>query len=127
MFESYHLWLCQQVEAVEDALCATDAARDLLSTRHFHPLLISNGAARDAALQLKYRAPDPTAWRTFDHAAAVTSLYASYERFVYDLLGDWLALVPSFYPNYNDLPSSVEFAHRDGIGSNRSRAGVAWA
>ena len=115
MFVHYYRLLCQQVQSVEDTLRTTDAARELLATRHFHPLQITNDVARDAALQLKYHAPDPTTWRTLDHAAAVTALYASYERFVYDLLRDWLGLIPAFYPSYNGLRSSVHKAHRDGI------------
>ena len=60
MFVHYYRLLCQQVQSVEDTLRTTDAARELLATRHFHPLQITNDVARDASLQLKYHAPDPT-------------------------------------------------------------------
>src|SRR5262245_43292727 len=59
--------------------------------------------------------PDPTLCRVYDHCAAVTRLYAIYERFVVEIVADWLALLPKLVPNYQALESAVHKEHRKGV------------
>jgi hypothetical protein len=64
---------------------------------------------------LRQQAPDATRWQVLDHCAAVVRLCAIYERFVKDIVEEWLAYQPSLHPRYEDLPLPVRDAHRLGI------------
>ena len=55
-------------------------------------------------------------WRIYDRSAVVTRLYAIYERFVEDLISDWLRLIPDLVPCYSDLGTNIQNTHREGIG-----------
>ncbi|MEG4022607.1 MAE_28990/MAE_18760 family HEPN-like nuclease [Microcoleus sp. S13C4] len=55
-------------------------------------------------------------WRIYDRSAVVTRLYAIYERFVEDLISDWLRLMPDLVPRYSDLGKKIQNTHRQGIG-----------
>lgn len=103
-----------QLRAIEDSLQTNDALRELLSTREFQPLALRTARAKEAALLVKYHALNPTTWRALDHAAAMTSLYAAYERFVYQLLREWLSQLPLLCPRYDDLRQNIHKAHRVG-------------
>ena len=46
----------------------------------------------------------------------VTRLYAIYERFVENLVGDWLGLLPGLFPRYSDLEESIQNTHQMGVG-----------
>ncbi|WP_333472790.1 MAE_28990/MAE_18760 family HEPN-like nuclease, partial [Microcoleus sp. herbarium12] len=55
-------------------------------------------------------------WRIYDRSAVVTRLYAIYERFVEDLISDWLRGMPDLVPRYSDLEEKIQNTHREGIG-----------
>jgi len=55
-------------------------------------------------------------WRVYDHCAVVTRLYAIYERFVEDLVSDWLVLLPELFPRYSDLEERIRNTHQIGVG-----------
>ncbi|MCC3516893.1 MAE_28990/MAE_18760 family HEPN-like nuclease [Microcoleus sp. PH2017_18_LLB_O_A] len=55
-------------------------------------------------------------WRIYDRSAVVTRLYAIYERFVEDLISDWLRGMPDLVPRYSDLEEKIRNTHREGIG-----------
>ncbi|MBE9186309.1 hypothetical protein IQ270_16840 [Microcoleus sp. LEGE 07076] len=55
-------------------------------------------------------------WRIYDRSAVVTRLYAIYERFVEDLISDWLRRMPDLVPRYSDLGEKIQNTHREGIG-----------
>ncbi|MCC3423801.1 MAG: hypothetical protein JGK12_07680 [Microcoleus sp. PH2017_01_SCD_O_A] len=55
-------------------------------------------------------------WEIYDRSAVVTRLYAIYERFVEDLISDWLRLLPDLVPRYSDLEEKIQNTHREGIG-----------
>ncbi len=59
--------------------------------------------------------PDPTLWRVHDHCAAITRLYGIYERFVIQIVGDWLTLLPGLVPDYKSLDENVQTEHRKGV------------
>jgi hypothetical protein len=60
--------------------------------------------------------PGVTDWRVYDHCAVVTRLYAIYERFVENLITDWVRLLPSIFPRYVDLEETIQNTHRMGVG-----------
>ncbi|MEB3830000.1 MAE_28990/MAE_18760 family HEPN-like nuclease [Phormidium sp. CCY1219] len=60
--------------------------------------------------------PDRTQWRIYDHCAVVIRLYAIYERFVEDLISEWLRDLPNLVPNYSNLEDRVQNTHREGVG-----------
>lgn len=55
-------------------------------------------------------------WEIYDRSAVVTRLYAIYERFVEDLISEWLRLLPDLVPRYSDLEEKIRNTHREGIG-----------
>lgn len=60
--------------------------------------------------------PGLTEWRVYDHCTVVTRLYAIYERFVKNLVTDWVRLLPSIFPRYVDLEETIQNTHRTGVG-----------
>jgi hypothetical protein len=60
--------------------------------------------------------PGATEWRVYDRCAVVTRLYAIYERFVKNLVTDWIQLLPSIFPRYVDLEETIQNTHRTGVG-----------
>ena len=66
--------------------------------------------------EIKQNVPQITAWRIYDHCAAVTKLYAIYENFVEDLIRDWLILLPQLCRNYDDLDESIKNTHKLSVG-----------
>ena len=66
--------------------------------------------------EIKKDVPQITAWRIYDHCAAVTKLYAIYENFVEDLIRDWLILLPQLCQNYEDLDERIKNTHKLGVG-----------
>lgn len=43
-------------------------------------------------------------------------LYAIYERFVEDLISEWLQLLPELISSYSNLDETIQNTHREGIG-----------
>lgn len=72
-------------------------------------------AATDSLSPVRASPPPLAAWRVYDHCAAITRIYAAYERFVYGLVCEWLLTLPRLYVPYAELPESVRTAHRIGI------------
>lgn len=60
--------------------------------------------------------PSEREWLVYDHCAVVTRLYAIYERFVEDLITDWLELLPSIVPVYSHLEQRIKDTHQIGVG-----------
>ncbi|WP_236141168.1 MAE_28990/MAE_18760 family HEPN-like nuclease [Nostoc sp. CMAA1605] len=60
--------------------------------------------------------PKAKEWRIYDHCAVVTRLYAIYERFVEELISDWLILLPGLYQRYSDLEETIRNTHQMGVG-----------
>ncbi|MBD1929406.1 hypothetical protein H6F74_24645 [Trichocoleus sp. FACHB-90] len=66
--------------------------------------------------ELREVVPNEIEWQVYDHCAVVTRLYAIYERFVEDLITDWLGLIPNLVSDYSDLPDRIKNTHREGVG-----------
>jgi hypothetical protein len=78
MFPALLAKVFQQVDTVKRSIETTDEARNLLSAPEEIPELAS----------LRSKAPTTTEWRIYDHCAALTRLYAIYERFVEEVIAD---------------------------------------
>jgi MAE_28990/MAE_18760-like HEPN len=60
--------------------------------------------------------PNEVAWRVYDHCSTVTRLYAVYEKFVKNLITDWLEFLPNCITEYKDLEKRIRDTHRIGVG-----------
>ncbi len=66
--------------------------------------------------------PPYSSWKVYDHCAAYTKLYAIWEGFVRNLVGSWLARLPSLYSGYSELPERVRKGHSHGVAVVLARA-----
>ena len=55
-------------------------------------------------------------WLIYDRCAVVTRLYAIYERFVEDLITEWLEYLPKIVTEYSDLEERIKDTHQTGVG-----------
>ncbi|BAY98385.1 hypothetical protein NIES37_23350 [Tolypothrix tenuis PCC 7101] len=55
-------------------------------------------------------------WLIYDHCAVVMRLYAIYERFVEEIIADWLTLLPVLFPQYSELEERIRNTHQIGVG-----------
>jgi len=125
MFGHLTSQLRDEVETVQKVLTTSDGLRNLLIVQYAAlsspSAEVPEGAdditkAAHALGQLLPRAPDKLDWQIYDHCAALTRLYAIYERFVGELVTEYVRQLPKLYQKYVDLPSSITTQHRAGIG-----------
>jgi len=114
-----------EVESVREILVISDGLRELLLTQRSHlssfernepPEADKNANVAYCLSRLLPNAPDKLDWQIYDHCASLTRLYAAYDRFVRDLVSEYVTLLPNIYQKYADLPISVTTQHRSGIG-----------
>ncbi len=60
--------------------------------------------------------PEENEWRIYERCAAITRLYAVYEKFVEDLIFLWLEFLPEQVSSYSDLDERIRNTHREGVG-----------
>jgi hypothetical protein len=82
---------------------------------------LAEGADQSATMLHSIRellpiAPAKLDWQIYDHCAALTRLYSAYERFVGNLISEYVVMLPELYASYADLPTSITTQHRVGIG-----------
>jgi len=125
MFAHLTSQLESEVQTALKVLATNEAMRDLLISRHDSAPTTgqqSTAAADETTRVAEMLAslvpamPDKVDWQVYDHCAAVTRIYAVYERFVSDLVGEYVRQLPKLYEKYSDLPLSVTKQHRRGIG-----------
>jgi hypothetical protein len=125
MFAHLTSQLSSELRTVRKVLSISDRLRDLLITQRAPlsklPAELPNEADENvkAAHELSRlipEAPERLDWQIYDHCAALTRIYAAYERFVSDLVAEYLGLLPRLYAMYSDLPPSITRQHRLGIG-----------
>ncbi|HEX4004045.1 MAG TPA: MAE_28990/MAE_18760 family HEPN-like nuclease [Candidatus Acidoferrales bacterium] len=132
MFSHLTSQLESEVQTTLKALTISEAMRDVLISRlgFLSSLEEQVPAGADETVQTVYTlrqlvasVPDKLDWQVYDHCAAVTRIYAAYERFVGDLVGEYIRMLPNLYGKYADLPPSVTKQHRRGIGHILSKLG----
>jgi hypothetical protein len=69
----------------------------------------------DPLRQIKDIAPQRNDWLIYDHCAALTRMYAIFEKFIEDLVTEYLRLLPALYPAYVNLPDRIVTQHRLGV------------
>lgn len=125
MFAHLTSQLESEVQSALKVLAISDAIRDFFISRH--DFLSTVGpqlpADPDETAQTLHMLgsfvpdiPDKVDWQVYDHCAAVTRIYAVYERFVSDLVGEYVRMLPKLYGKYSELPLPVTKQHRRGIG-----------
>jgi len=60
--------------------------------------------------------PEENEWRIYERCAAITRLYAVYEKFVEDLISLWLEFLPEQVSSYSDLDERIRNTHCKGVG-----------
>jgi hypothetical protein len=125
MFSLLTSQLSSELQTVQKVLSMNEALRDLLITQTGFlskmpaglPAQSDDPAKIAHALSRLVRdAPDKLDWQIYDHCAALTRIYAAYERFVVDLVAEYVLVLPKLYSRYSDLPAPVTKQHRQGIG-----------
>jgi HEPN superfamily RiboL-PSP-like protein len=125
MFSLLTSQLSSELQTVQKVLSINEALRDLLITQHdsLSKLPVDLPAEADDSLKTAHalsrlipEAPSKLDWQVYDHCAALTRIYAAYERFVVDLVAEYVLLLPKLYSKYSDLPPSITRQHRQGIG-----------
>lgn len=125
MFSHLISQLNRELETAQEVLAINEALRDLLIVQKDAlsalPAELPAGAddsakAAHALGRLAARAPSKVDWQIYDHCATLTRVYAAYERFVGDLVAEYVRILPKVYGKYSDLPASITTQHRVGIG-----------
>jgi hypothetical protein len=65
---------------------------------------------------LRASAPTKLTWQVFDHCAAITRVYALFEKAVCELVELYLAILPRISPAYEKLDERIRHKHRTGVG-----------
>lgn len=132
MFSRLTSQLHDELETAQKVLGINQSLRELLISQHAALSAIpeelteeADGSAKvlHAVSRMDAQAPGKLDWAIYDHCATLTRIYAAYERFVGDLVTEFLRLLPSIYRKYSDLPSSITTQHRVGIGLILSKMG----
>jgi hypothetical protein len=125
MFSHLTSQLSAELETAQRVLVINEALRDLLIVHQTAltalPAELTAGAddnmnVAHALSRLVPGAPSKVDWQIYDHCAALTRIYAAYERFVGELVAEYVRLLPKLYGKYSDLPESITTQHRVGIG-----------
>lgn len=121
MFSSHVAVLHREASMLKGALKSHEALRDLVLSSD--PAISSTVSGHSVLSNIKLGAPTHLAWKTYDHCAGITRLYAIYEKCVTDITTDWLDLIPTVVPKYAQLPESIRNGHRTGVATILSRFG----
>jgi hypothetical protein len=125
MFSHLTYRLQADVETVQKVLVTNNALRELLIAKN--AVLTRGPIAAPAGIDdivqtvhdlagLISNAPNKLDWQIYDHCAALTRLYAAYEQYVGELVGEYVRLLPRLYVKYSELPASITTQHRVGVG-----------
>jgi len=125
MFAHLTSQLETEVQTALKVLAMNEAVRDLLISQHEFlgnrpaSLPPDSGTGEQISHTLGTLIPNIPSkldWQVYDHCAAVTRIYAAYERFVSDLVGEYIRMLPRLYATYAELPLTLTRQHRRGIG-----------
>jgi hypothetical protein len=121
MFALYTGRLREDIGTIKAALKASDISKALVYAPDGSRIPATGAAAE--LVELRGIAPELLPWRIYDHCAAFTRLYAAYERFVFDLVGAWLKVLPETYQSYAALPETVRKGYRLGTSEILAKLG----
>ena len=113
MFDKLIETVCLKISTVRSMIKINDRLRKIVSQDSSDIKELKENPEFAALIE---EIPNKDEWRIYDRSAVVTRLYAIYERFVEDLISDWLRLMPELVPRYSDLGEKIQNTHREGIG-----------
>ena len=93
-----------------------DIRAQVKTSMNIRVLLAGPKKADPDIVAIAAEAPASASWAVYDHGAAVTRLYAVYERFIEDLAAEWLSFLPILWPKYEELDERIRRTHREGVG-----------
>ena len=103
----------QNINTIRSIIYTNENFRNIIFTEDtFRQPLKENSQFAD----LVKNTPNKIDWKVYDHCATVTRLYAIYERFVEDIISEWLGILPKLVSNYSELEDRIKNTHREGIG-----------
>ncbi|MEG4633736.1 MAE_28990/MAE_18760 family HEPN-like nuclease [Microcoleus sp. AR_TQ3_B6] len=113
MFDELLKTVCLKISTVRSMIKINDRLRKIVSQDSSDIKELKENPEFAALIE---EIPSKDEWRIYDRSAVVTRLYAIYERFVEDLISDWLRRMPDLVPRYSDLGEKIQNTHREGIG-----------
>lgn len=113
MFDEILKTVCLKISTVRSMIKINDRLRKIVFQDSSDIKQLKENPEFAALIEVISSKPE---WRIYDRCAVVTRLYAIYERFVEDLISDWLRLMPDLVPRYSDLGEKIQNTHREGIG-----------
>ena len=116
MFQYLLEAVSRDVANIRSIIQTSDRLREIASNSSFTVENNSGNQTDYVIKELIQNFPEKNYWRVYDHCAVVTRLYAVYERFVENLISDWLQFLPDVCPDYLNLEDSIKNAHRSGVG-----------
>jgi hypothetical protein len=122
MFSNLTGQLRDQIARIESILLTHDRLRAVIFESDQSAPALQADSAIDPECRKQLLAllgtdlPSKVDWQIYDHCAAFTRIYATYEQFVNDLVSNYVALLPQLYESYDDLPEGVSINHRIGLG-----------
>lgn len=107
--------LHRDIEEVKAVVLWQEALRNAINSI---PSVVTPDLTIEASTMsvLRARAPGKLAWQIFDHYAAVTRIYALFEKAIENLVGEFLAILPSVTAGYDKLNDRIRQQHRIGVG-----------
>jgi len=113
MFDELLETVCLKISTVRSMIKTNDRLREIVFQDSSDIKELKENPEFAALIEV---IPSKQEWRIYDRSAVVTRLYAIYERFVEDLISDWLRRMPDLVPRYSDLGEKIQNTHREGIG-----------
>ncbi|MEG4057113.1 MULTISPECIES: MAE_28990/MAE_18760 family HEPN-like nuclease [unclassified Microcoleus] len=113
MFDELIETVCLKISTVRSMIKTNDRLREIVFQDSSDIKELKENPEFAALIEV---IPSKQEWRIYDRSAVVTRLYAIYERFVEDLISDWLRRMPDLVPRYSDLGQTVQNTHQEGIG-----------
>jgi len=119
MFLNLATRLQKEIQDVKSVVAWQEALRSSIHS----PLGALTDIAIDPAAMaiLKQLAPNKLAWQIFDHYAAVTFIYASFEKAICGLIEEYLGALPNICGAYVNLDEKLRVQHRIGVGQVLSK------
>ncbi len=113
MFDELLKTVCLKISTVRSMIKINDRLRKIVSQDSSDIKELKENPEFAALIE---EIPSKDEWKIYERSAVVTRLYAIYERFVEDLISDWLRRMPDLVPRYSDLGEKIQNTHREGIG-----------
>jgi hypothetical protein len=105
------------IDVVKMVLGTNDKIREVLLRPTFQAesrVEPPNETIRDL-LSAVSTAPNRLDWQLYDYCASLTRLYAIFDSFLDEVIGDYLSVLPEIFDEYSKLPESLLRQHRLGV------------